>query len=67
MITLFRWIRLWKLKIKWQLTVYTFFDQAIKEINTSELKDKGLKELMAYMAEISHASAGKEAEKTTAE
>lgn len=54
MITLFRIIRLWQLKIKWKLTFWQFVDKPAMEIikNPEELEKK----LMPYLVELIHKS-----------
>lgn len=50
MITLFRWIRLQQLKIKWQLAVMQFADkQAIKIIKNPEELEKKFMDSVAKM------------------
>lgn len=65
MITLIRWILLKQKEIKYKLAFYTLLDKTMKNINTDEFKDKLLKELMPYLAEIVNATA--QAEKDKAE
>lgn len=60
MITLFRWILLKQKEIKYKLLFYTLLDETVKELNTGELKDKLIKEIMPYLAEIAHAQAMKD-------
>lgn len=60
MITLVRWILLKQKEIKYKLMFYTILDETIKELNTGELKDKLIKEIMPYLAEIAHAQAMKD-------
>lgn len=48
MITVFRMIRLWQLRIKWKLAFYQLLEQQIK--NTAELEQKLLHEI----AEVIH-------------
>jgi len=50
MITLFRKIRLWQLRIKWQLAMWQFVDKQVMEIikNPEEIEKK----IMPYIAEI---------------
>ncbi len=50
MITLFRKIRLWQLRTKWQLAMWQFIDKQLMEIikNPEEIE----KMIMPYLAEI---------------
>lgn len=57
MITLFRWILLKQKEVKYKLAFYTLLDKKVKELNTGELKNKLIKELMPYLAELVHATA----------
>lgn len=52
MITLFRIIRLWQLKTKWQLALYQFLDKQLMEV----IKDPESieKKVMPYLAELIH-------------
>lgn len=52
MITLFRKIRLWQLRTKWQLAMWQFIDKQLMEIvkNPEEIEKK----IMPYLAEIIH-------------
>ena len=52
MITLFRAIRLWKLKTKWQLAIWQFVDQQATELlkNPEEIEKK----FVSALAEIIH-------------
>ena len=52
MITLFRSIRLWQLKTKWQLAIWQFVDQQAKELlkNPEEIENK----FVSALAEIIH-------------
>ena len=54
MITLFRMIRLWQLRTKWQLAIYQFIDQQATELlkNPEEIEKKFISEL----AQIIHDS-----------
>ena len=54
MITLFRMIRLFQLKVKWQLALYQFIDKQLMEI----IKDPESieKKIMPYLAETIHNS-----------
>lgn len=63
MITLVRWILLKQKEIKYKLLFYTLLDETVKELNTGELKDKLIKEIMPYLAEIAHAQAMKDSVK----
>lgn len=65
MITLIRWILLKQKEIKYKLAFYTLLDKTVKELNTGELKDKLIKEIMPYLAELVHSTA--QAEKNKAE
>ena len=57
MITLFRMIKLWKLKTKWQLSLYQFLDKQLMDvINDPESIEK---KIMPYLAEVIHNSAEK--------
>lgn len=60
MITLIRWILLKQKEIKLKLAFYTFIDKSIRELNTGELKDKLLKEIAPFIAELAHSQAAKE-------
>lgn len=57
MITLIRWILLKQKEIKYRLAFCTLLDKTIKELNNGELKDKLIKEIMPYLAEIAHTAA----------
>ena len=50
MITLFRMIRLWQLRTKWQLAIYQFIDQQATELlkNPEEIEKK----FVSALAEI---------------
>lgn len=50
MITLFRKIRLWQLRTKWQLALWQFADKQLMEIikNPKEIEKK----IMPYLAEL---------------
>ena len=52
MITLFRAIRLWQLKIKWRLAIYRFIDKQATELlkNPEEIEKK----FVSALAEIIH-------------
>ncbi len=52
MITLFRKIRLWQLRTKWQLAMLQFIDKQLMEIvkNPEEIEKK----IMPYLADIIH-------------
>lgn len=52
MITLFRAIRLWQLRIKYRLAIYQFIDQQAKELlkNPEEVEKK----IISALAEIIH-------------
>ena len=52
MITLFRAIRLWQLRIKWRLAIWQFIDQQSKELlkNPEEIEKK----FVSALAEIIH-------------
>lgn len=63
MITLVRWILLKQKEIKYKLVFYTLLDKAVKELNTGELKDKLIKEITPYLAELAHATAQAEKNK----
>ena len=54
MITLFRAIRLWQLRIKWRLAIYQFIDKQAKELlkNPEEIEKK----FVSALAEIIHNS-----------
>lgn len=54
MITLFRAIRLWKLRIKWRLAIYQFIDKQATELlkNPEEIEKK----FVTALAEIIHNS-----------
>lgn len=65
MITLVRWILLKQKEIKYKLAFYTLLDKTVKELNTGEIKDKLIKEIMPYLAEFAHTTA--QAEKNKAE
>ena len=45
MITIFRMIRLWQLRIKWRLAIYKFIDKQLTETAGH---------LMPYLAELIH-------------
>lgn len=47
MITIFRMIRLWQLKIKWRLAIYQFIDKHLTET---------ARHLMPYLTELIHNS-----------
>ncbi len=47
MITIFRMIRLWQLKIKWRLAIYQFIDKQLTETAGH---------LMPYLTELMHNS-----------
>lgn len=64
MITLIRWILLKQKEIKYKLAFYTLLDKTVKELNTGELKDKLIKEIMPYLAELIHATAQAEKNKS---
>lgn len=64
MITLIRWILLKQKEIKYKLAFYTLLDKTVKELNTGELKDKLIKEIMPYLAELTHATAQAEKNKS---
>lgn len=64
MITLVRWILLKQKEIKYKLAFYTLLDKTIKELNTGELKDKLIKEILPYLAELAHATAQAEKNKS---
>lgn len=57
MITLFRKIRLWQLRTKWQLAMWQFVDKQLMEIvkNPEEIEKK----IMPYLAELVHNDATK--------
>lgn len=61
MITLIRMIRLWQLKVKWQLALFQYIDKLAK--NPQELEEK----ILPYIAELAHTQAVLERnkEKTT--
>ena len=52
MITLFRAIRLWQLRIKWRLAIWQFIDKQAKELlkNPEEIEKK----FVSALAEIIH-------------
>ena len=52
MITLFRAIRLWQLRTKWQLAMYQFIDKQMTELmkNPEEIEKK----FVSALAEIIH-------------
>lgn len=54
MITLFRMIRLWQLKIKWQFALYQFLDKQLMDV----IKDPESieKKIMPYLAEVVHST-----------
>lgn len=54
MITLFRAIRLWQLKIKWKLAFYQFLNKQLMEV----IKDPESieKKVMPYLAEVIHSA-----------
>lgn len=56
MITLVRWILLKQKEVKYKLAFYTLLEKTVKELNTGELKDKLIKEIMPYLAELAHAT-----------
>lgn len=56
MITLVRWMLLKQKEIKYKLAFYTLLDKTVKELNTGELKDKLIKEIMPYLSELAHAA-----------
>lgn len=64
MITLVRWISLKQKEVKHKLAFYTLLDKTVKEFNAGELKDKLIKEIMPYLAELVHATAQAEKNKT---
>lgn len=64
MITLIRWILLKQKEIKYKLAFYTLLDKTVKELNTGELKDKLIKEIMPYLAELTHATSQAEKNKS---
>lgn len=57
MITLFRMIKLWKLKTKWKLDLYQFIDKQLMDV----IKDPESieKKVMPYLAEVIHNSTEK--------
>lgn len=58
MITLFRWIRLKQLKIKWQLAAWQFIDkQAMNLIKNHEEIEK---KIVPYLAELIHSENSKD-------
>lgn len=54
MITLFRMIRLWQLKVKWKLAIMQTLDKQLMEL--IENKDKLEKKIMYHLAEMIHKS-----------
>ena len=58
MITLFRMIKLFQLKIKWKFEIYQFLDKQLMEI----IKDPESigKKVMPYLAEVIHNSVQKQ-------
>ena len=54
MITIFRMIRLWQLKIKWRLAVYQFIDKQLTEVagHPESIEEK----IMPYLTELIHNS-----------
>ncbi len=50
MITLFRKIRLWQLRTKWQLAMWQFTDKQLMEIIKNPEKIE--KKIMPYLAEL---------------
>jgi len=50
MITLFRKIRLWQLRTKWQLAIWQFVDKQLMEL--IKHPEKIEKKIMPYLAEI---------------
>lgn len=59
MITCFRAIRLWQLKIKWRLAIYQFIDKQATELlkNPEEVEKK----FVSTLAEIIHNESKKDA------
>lgn len=52
MITLYRMVKLWSLKTKWELAFYQFLDKQLMDvIKNPELIEK---KLMPYLAEVIH-------------
>ncbi len=60
MITLFRIIKLFQLKVKWQLAVWQFADKQLTELvkNPEEIEKK----VISYLAELIHNEVKKEKE-----
>ena len=54
MITFFRMIRLWQLKIKWRLAVYQFIDKQLTEVvrHPETIEEN----IMPYLTELIHNS-----------
>ncbi len=63
MITLFRKIRLWQLRTKWQLAMWQFIDQQLTEIikHPEEIEKK----IMPYLAELISKSVENEKNKSS--
>lgn len=55
MITLFRWIRLQQLRIKWSLALYQFIDQQANDL--IKHPEKVEKKLLPFIAELVHNTA----------
>lgn len=60
MITLFRMIRLWQLKVKWKLAVMQFINSELTKIakNPEEIEKK----ILPYLSELIHNSVESERE-----
>ena len=54
MITIFRMIRLWQIKIKWRLAIYQFIDKQLTEAarHPESVEEK----IMPYLTELIHNS-----------
>lgn len=63
MITLFRWIRLCQLRVKWKLTLYTILDKIASDAQTGELKDKVMKEILPLLVKTAQEKASEEKNK----
>ena len=54
MITIFRMIRLWQIKIKWRLAIYQFIDKQLTEV--AGHPESIEKKIMPYLTELIHNS-----------